>query len=503
MSCDEDESGTFVVFFLPTVLGCLTILLARRWAYSQVSNTSSTAISRRRKIIKDPLIKRHLPQVTTKMVAPKKLSGTTKKGTPVLDEDSSNGKRVRSRLPSNTPVPEVKLPEGPSPPKHIPFPFIPLDGELLFEIMTFIFLAVATGLQFLNLYRTAWWLPTSYTTQAMHFHLVDPHVVMFIMGIISPRMLLCASVAIVRLFVAPKMMPHATTAARMFILGAIIGMLGWSTYYLLMKYPLVKMVYLVYPSIIYFILFGFHLDAFLELNHTETLPMHSCSHDPEQIRSEVEMLKEDFNLRVKKILFHSIIGAYYTSFVPCCFAQPFLYYDVLSAAQQVGLVWGALCGRYAAQMLPALFCDVPHRATKHLGSWKLEGPATSETNDVPQWSGSKFWSQGSRVRCDDQIYIADTPTVAADPTNMAHVRFYTVFNNPSKLMCLLVCLQLALVLLKLCLLFSSIVWHYFLSIVVLLFINYYSLYKMLRDYLVAWKVYKAENLIQDKNVQAN
>lgn len=49
--------------------------------------------------------------------------------------------------------------------------------------------------------------------------------------------------------------------------------------------------------------------------------MHSCSHDPEQIRSEVEMLKEDFNLRVKKTLFHSIIGAYYTTFVPCCFAQ--------------------------------------------------------------------------------------------------------------------------------------------------------------------------------------
>lgn len=79
MSCDEDESGPFVVFFLPTVLGCLTILLARRWAYSQVNSTSSTAISRRRKIIKDPLVKRPLPPVTTKMVAPKKLSGSSKK----------------------------------------------------------------------------------------------------------------------------------------------------------------------------------------------------------------------------------------------------------------------------------------------------------------------------------------------------------------------------------------------------------------------------------------
>ncbi|XP_047519639.1 transmembrane protein 39A [Pieris napi] len=500
MSCDEDESGPFVVFFLPTVLGCLTILLARRWAYSQVNNTSSTAISRRRKIIKDPLIKRPLPPVTNKMVAPKKLSGSSKKAVP--DEDLANGKRVRTRLLSNAPIPETKLSEGPSTPKHIPFPYIPQDGELLFEIMTFTFLAVAAGLQFLNLYRTAWWLPTSYTTQAMHFHLVDPHVVMFILGIISPRLLLSASVAIMRLFVAPKLMPHVILAARMFILGSVIGMLGWSTYYLLIKYPFLKMIYLIYPSIIYFVLFGFQLDAFLELNHTETLPMHNCSHDPEQIRSEVEMLKEDFNLRVKKTLFHSIIGAYYTTFVPCCFAQPFLYYDVVLAAQQVCLVWGSLCGRYAAQLIPAAFCDAPHRAARHLGLWKLEGTAPSEVSDVPEWTGNRFWAQGSRVRSSNQVYVATTTTVA-DPTYMAHVRFHTVFNNPSKLLCLLVCLQLSLVLLQLCLLFSSIVWHYFLSIVVLLFINYYSLYKMLRDYLVAWKVYKAENLIQDKNVQAN
>lgn len=81
MSCTENESGPFVVFFLPAVVGCLTILLARRWANSQVSNTSSTAVSRRRKIIKDPLIKRPLPPIACKMVAPgsKKAAGASKK----------------------------------------------------------------------------------------------------------------------------------------------------------------------------------------------------------------------------------------------------------------------------------------------------------------------------------------------------------------------------------------------------------------------------------------
>lgn len=81
MSCTENDSGPFVVFFLPAVVGCLTILLARRWANSQVSNTSSTAVSRRRKIIKDPLIKRPLPPIAYKMMPPgsKKATGVNKK----------------------------------------------------------------------------------------------------------------------------------------------------------------------------------------------------------------------------------------------------------------------------------------------------------------------------------------------------------------------------------------------------------------------------------------
>uniref|UniRef100_A0A1E1WUZ9 Uncharacterized protein n=3 Tax=Pectinophora gossypiella TaxID=13191 RepID=A0A1E1WUZ9_PECGO len=150
MSCTENESGPFVVFFLPAVVGCLTILLARRWANSQVCNTSSTAVSRRRKIIKDPLVKRPLPPIACKMVPPgtKKASGVKKGAFPVPEEEMNGGtKRVRStRLPSAT----GGL-EGTLAPKHIPFPYIPQDGELLFEAMTFVFTLVASGLQFLNL----------------------------------------------------------------------------------------------------------------------------------------------------------------------------------------------------------------------------------------------------------------------------------------------------------------------------------------------------------------
>lgn len=90
----------------------------------------------------------------------------------------NGGKRVGrpTRLSTVTPagmnLPDIKLTDGPVPPKHIPYPYIPQDGTLLFETMTFVFTLIAAGLQFLNLYRTVWWLPHSYTNQAMVRYLI-------------------------------------------------------------------------------------------------------------------------------------------------------------------------------------------------------------------------------------------------------------------------------------------------------------------------------------------
>ncbi|KAJ2951261.1 hypothetical protein O0L34_g5663 [Tuta absoluta] len=374
MSCTENESGPFVIFFLPAVVACLTILLARRWVNSQVSSTSSTAVSRRRKIIKDPLVKRPLPPIACpKMVQPgSKKVGFAKKGSfPVPEEElNGGGKRMRpARIsPSSNTVnssAEVKVSDGPVAPKHIPFPYIPQDGELLFEAMTFVFTLVATGLQFLNLYRTSWWLPQSHTTQAMNFHLIDLSLVALIIVLVSRRVLLCLLLAAAGRCVPPKHLPNAANAIRMLTLGVVLAMLFWCTYAIVLRFPLVKIFYLCYPAIIYFILFGFKASPFLELGSGEA-PLHCCSHDQTQVRQEVEVLKQDFNMRVKKILFNSVEGAYYSSFIPLCFAQSYVYYDVYTASQQVAFVWGGLFARYCCQLLSAMYCDVAHRAALHL-----------------------------------------------------------------------------------------------------------------------------------------
>lgn len=86
------------------------------------------------------------------------------------------------------------------------------------------------------------------------------------------------------------------------------------------SYNLSLSFFFIHRAAVYFLLFGFDSRPFLEL-HGDTPPLHSCSTDPQAVRNEVEMLRRDFNVRFKKIIFGSVVGAYYTSFVPCIFAE--------------------------------------------------------------------------------------------------------------------------------------------------------------------------------------
>ena len=44
---------------------------------------------------------------------------------------------------------------------------MPIDGAMTFQIIIFSFMTVSLLLQYLNLYRSVWWLPHSYNNSAM------------------------------------------------------------------------------------------------------------------------------------------------------------------------------------------------------------------------------------------------------------------------------------------------------------------------------------------------
>lgn len=51
--------------------------------------------------------------------------------------------------------------------KHFPFPNTPVENDLIFELLMFLYTSTAAALQFLQLYRSVWWLPHSFNIYAV------------------------------------------------------------------------------------------------------------------------------------------------------------------------------------------------------------------------------------------------------------------------------------------------------------------------------------------------
>ncbi|CAH8589750.1 unnamed protein product [Heterobilharzia americana] len=85
-------------------------------------------------------------------------------------------KRSSGRLP---PVNTRKTYESPviSPPiiKHCTFPVVPKFSSLSFLLLSLILCVISTIIQYVNLYKTVWWLPNSSIEYAIEFDLIDYH----------------------------------------------------------------------------------------------------------------------------------------------------------------------------------------------------------------------------------------------------------------------------------------------------------------------------------------
>ncbi|VUZ41548.1 unnamed protein product, partial [Hymenolepis diminuta] len=72
--------------------------------------------------------------------------------------------------------------------RHISFPHIPIQGAFSFHITKLIFSVVALSLQFLNIYRTVWWLGRPGVKYPIDIDNIDFNLVYYIllMLVISP-----------------------------------------------------------------------------------------------------------------------------------------------------------------------------------------------------------------------------------------------------------------------------------------------------------------------------
>ncbi|KAL0276157.1 UNVERIFIED_CONTAM: hypothetical protein PYX00_003785 [Menopon gallinae] len=395
-------------------------------------------------------------------------------------------------------------------PKHIPIPNIPQESTIVFELYMFTFSVMASFLQFLHLYRSVWWLPQSYTRHTMNFYLIDPYLVGFIVIILGRRLIYSLLSQALARCTSASLWPLFQKLLTLILLIAVFASLFYCAFHIMKNHPIVNILYLCYPISVYFISFGLSISPFFDMscfpqNSKDNKkgkfligkPIHSCSMSPQFIREEVDSLRSNFNCRMKQVLISSILSAYYAAFLPWCFAQASLYYDAYWVTQHMALVWLGCFTMHSAYSYPPAYCDVLHRAALHLGRWvRVQG----RNQHIPThiWDESTLWSQGALVRYSKDLYKAEGLATAAEPGNSTQYRFYALFNDPSAPILTLLGLQSSLVLLQLAALARASEWHQVLSIALLLFANYYMLFKLTRDYLVCWKVHKAEQMIQEK-----
>ncbi|XP_014599514.1 PREDICTED: transmembrane protein 39A isoform X2 [Polistes canadensis] len=395
-------------------------------------------------------------------------------------------------------------------PKHVPIPMVPVDGPLTFETLSLVVSVIAACLQLLNLYRTVWWLSHSYNSYSMNFYLIDPYLLIFIITMVARRFVYTLLRRLVD-FSSPTRWFHiAQKLMRITLLFIVLSILLWCLYHMAERYYFMKLFYLSYPIFVYFFTFGMSISPFFDMSaaprhikedkrmkYLLDTPLHNCSLSASAIRAEVSTFSSDFNHRLKIALYASFTTAYICGIAPIIFVPQSLHFNVQWVVQYVVLFWLGRISAHFAQAYPVRYCDVLHRAALHLGRWvKIEN--RNNTIYVQVWNEGILWPHGSIVKYNKETYRSEGLCTAAEPGNRSHYRFHIVFNNPTMLLCLLLGLQLLLVGTQLFILIRTTEWYQVLSMTLLLVINYYTLFKVTRDYLICWKVYRAEQIIQGK-----
>lgn len=391
-------------------------------------------------------------------------------------------------------------------PKHSQLPDIPGDGNLYFECMLFVFGIIMMCLQYINLYKTVWWLPQSHAQYALNFYLIDLHLVGLISLVLATRFLIC----FVQEVHSSKILFWFVQGVKgLLVLSAIFGLI-FTSYKVVLEHGFKTCLFLCYPAVIYLILFGFAIKPLYQRYQAWPRPAlgidkqsgpqrfkvkddaplgHTCTLTPDIVREEVDILKKDFNSRLKQVLFNSLTTSFYATGVPVWFSQNTLYYDSLWMWQHVCLTWLSAVLMLTCHFLPPHYLHLLHKSARHLGRWQR---MEARHAHVPYnaWSELQVWPQGALVKHVRGLFKAEGINVTAEPGNSLHSRFYLLFHQPMRVMNWLVFLTCLVVGYQFFCLVQSSEWSHVVSLALLMFCNFYTLFKLMRDWFVMGKVYK-------------
>lgn len=395
-------------------------------------------------------------------------------------------------------------------PKHSCLPDIPTDGNLYFESMLFVFGFIAMCLQYINLYKTVWWLPQSHAQYALNFYLIDFYLVGLITIVLATRYL----IYFIQEVHCTKLLFWLLQGTKAILVLSYLAVFSFTGYMVVMEHGFKTCLFLLYPVVIYLVMFGLAVKPLyqryqawprptlmidrqptgpLRFKVREDVPLgHTCTLTPDIVRDEVDVLKKDFNMRLKQILFNSLTTSFYATGVPVWFSQNTLYYDSWWMWQHVCLTWLSALLMLTSHFLPPHYLHLLHKSARHLGRWqKIE----SRHAFVPihSWSELQVWPQGALVKHVRGLFKAEGINITAEPGNSLHSRFYLIFHQPLRVMNWLVMLTCMVVGYQSFRLIQSSEWSHVISLGLLMFCNMYTLFKLVRDWFIMGKVYKAND----------
>lgn len=133
-------------------------------------------------------------------------------------------------------------------PKHIPFPDIENQSEVFYESFSFAVALCALGCQYLELYRTVWWLPEFANKQALHFQLIDKILLAFIVAVLSRKLMALLVLTSAKFLRKRHKSYHTLANCIPHIYGfQLICLLGICCFDIFLKYGFLSLSCLCYP----------------------------------------------------------------------------------------------------------------------------------------------------------------------------------------------------------------------------------------------------------------
>ncbi|CCD67315.1 uncharacterized protein CELE_D1007.5 [Caenorhabditis elegans] len=420
------------------------------------------------------------------------------------------------------------------------------QGELFFECTLFLYSVLALFLQYLNIYKTLWWLPKSYWHYSLKFHLINPYFLSCVGLLLGWRVTVCFWKTITEViatisanqsqFIQSSLMIVEYAAIKTPVMTLIITSFLFSFNRVCHDFPSRSVLWFLFPILFYAFIFRSEIIGWLgrfreqigkwrrrEIEFSDVCErlsesppaqidlesvLHMCSDSPAQIREEIQVLIDDLVLRVKKSIFAGVSTAFLSIMLPCIFVpfktsqgipQKILINEVWEC--QLAIVVGLTAfSLYVAYLSPLNYLDLLHRAAIHLGSWhQIEGPRIGHTGSMSSaptpWSEFCLYNDGETVQMPDgRCYRAKSSnsirTVAAHPESSRHNTFFKVLRKPNNLINIMCSFEFLLIFIQFWMLVLTNDWQHIVTFVLLMFANYLLFAKLFKDKIILSRIYE-------------